>query len=24
LTVLVEDYEAKHYPISPGRLPLMC
>ena len=21
LTVLVEDYEAKHYPISPGRLP---
>jgi hypothetical protein len=24
LTVLVDDYEAKHYPISPGRLPLMC
>jgi antitoxin component HigA of HigAB toxin-antitoxin module len=21
LTVLVDDYEAKHYPISPGRLP---
>jgi hypothetical protein len=21
LTVLVDDFEAKHYPISPGRLP---